>query len=259
MMKRFRQYLRVWHAFFLNALTFIRPPKVKFVIFAQGRTGSTLLVDLINSVEDTHCDREILNIFFFTGQRISRPVEYVLGRAKRFRNKIYGFKVKVYQLENDHKIADPRKFLLQLQQNGFKIIYLRRLNALEHSFSALSRKKTGVTHLREGKRELGPIEVQVDKLIYDINRKIKYTNHELDILQGISRLDLTYEDDLRDSAKHLETVNRIRKFIGVEPVQSVKTTYTKINSRPLREKISNFDQVEAALKAEGLNHLLNES
>ena len=42
-------------------LTSSRKPPTKFVIFGRGRSGSTLLVSLLNSNPDIHCDGEILS------------------------------------------------------------------------------------------------------------------------------------------------------------------------------------------------------
>jgi len=58
------------------------------------------------------------------------------ARAARIQENTYGFKVKIYQLTDDQKI-DPHSFLTQLHNQEWKIIYLKRLNALRQSLSML--------------------------------------------------------------------------------------------------------------------------
>ena len=38
--------------------------QIRFVLFGQGRTGSKLLVELLHSHPDIHCDGEVLNGFY---------------------------------------------------------------------------------------------------------------------------------------------------------------------------------------------------
>ncbi|HBE17486.1 MAG TPA: hypothetical protein DEG17_03890 [Cyanobacteria bacterium UBA11149] len=58
-------------------------PSNKFVIFGQGRTGSTLLYSLLNSHPQIHCDEEILE------DRVFFPVQYVKGRCCKAKKKMY--------------------------------------------------------------------------------------------------------------------------------------------------------------------------
>ena len=49
--------------------------KSKFVIYAQARTGSTLLIDLLNSNPALHCDREIFAFrAIFTEEFLNAPI-----------------------------------------------------------------------------------------------------------------------------------------------------------------------------------------
>lgn len=55
----------------------------KFFIFAQGRTGSKLLTDLLNSHEAIACDKELFNTSFYLGKgNVLSPTKLVRGKAK---------------------------------------------------------------------------------------------------------------------------------------------------------------------------------
>lgn len=99
-------------------------PEKKFVIFGRGRSGSTLLVELLDSHPQIHCDNEILH------DRVLFPRLYIDSCASRYQSQVYGFKFLSYQIKDVQRISQPKKFLLQLYQSGYKIIYLRRENLL---------------------------------------------------------------------------------------------------------------------------------
>lgn len=114
-------------------------PYKKFVIFCQGRTGSTLLYSLLNSHQQIHCDEEILedSVFF--------PFQYVKGRCAKAKKNVYGFRVKIYQLiHNQHQ--KPEKFLLNLSKDGWQIIYLKRTNILRQAISRMVAKSKDEWH-----------------------------------------------------------------------------------------------------------------
>jgi LPS sulfotransferase NodH len=255
-MKKIRQWLRVRLAYTLGALPFWPAPKKKFVIFGQGRTGSTLLVDLLNSGVDTFSDREIFNVYHFTGERIKHPQSYVRGRSKRFSGKVYGFKVKIYQLKHDHKVASVRQFLLGLVSQGYQIIYLSRENVLQHAYSNVKRSLTGVTHIRGAKNARGKITLPVSELLGEIKVRLAYRAEELEVLKGIEYYHVIYERDLLDKSVHLQTVNSVRKFLQLAPLHEVKSKYQKITDKSLADEITNYDEVVDELKGLQLDSLV---
>lgn len=254
-MKELRQWLRVRFAYLLDRIGFWPSPEKKFVIFGQGRTGSTLLVDLLNTCGDTHCDREIFNVVHFTGERISEPLRYVRGRSKRFFNKVYGFKVKVYQLREDHHVPSARDFLTDLVSDGFKVIYLSRENVLQHAYSNVKRSLTGITHIN-AKKKNGKISLPISDLLKEISLRLSFRSEEREVLNGIDYCHISYEKDLLNSEAHLATVNSIRRFLGLEQVHDVHTKYQKITDKSLADEITNYDEVVHVLQREKLDNLI---
>jgi LPS sulfotransferase NodH len=255
-MKRFKQWLRVRLAYLMGVLPFWPVPKKKFVIFGQGRTGSTLLVDLLNAAEDTFSDREIFNIFHFTGEKIKNPKVYVKGRSKRFTGKVYGFKVKIYQLKHDHNVASVREFLLDLVAQGYQIIYLSRDNVLQHAYSNVKRSLTGVTHIRGVKNARGKITLSLSELMGEIKARLAYKKEELEVLKGLDYHHVIYERDLLEQHLHLHTVNAVRKYLQLDPISEVKSKYQKITDKSLADEITNYDEVLYELKEQQLDSLV---
>ena len=78
-------------------------PSTRFVIFAQGRTGSSLLRSLLNAHPEVRTEGEIL------GRPVIDPVRFVERHATVSSPPVFGFKVKIYQL-SDIQGVDPRAF-----------------------------------------------------------------------------------------------------------------------------------------------------
>ncbi|MBK8551389.1 MAG: hypothetical protein IPL53_10160 [Ignavibacteria bacterium] len=130
-------------------------PENKFVMYTRGRTGSTVLTDLINCHPDIYCDVEIFN-FLYSNNKVKYPLLYINSCSKRaalYRKKVYGFKVKIGQLMNEHKYADYDKLLTKLHQEGWKYIYLKRVNFLRHQLSNIVAANTNVYHLKNGEQK----------------------------------------------------------------------------------------------------------
>ncbi len=106
-----RMRLREISTYFCASLQASNLPETKFIIFAQWRTGSTLLADLLNSLSDITCEGELL--LPFTNSRIRKvifPYLYIKGRSVKAKTRIYGFNVKLYQLKHGRSLSKMLPF-----------------------------------------------------------------------------------------------------------------------------------------------------
>jgi LPS sulfotransferase NodH len=101
---------------------------LSFVIFGQGRTGSTLLTSLLSSHPEIQCDGEIL------GEKVKDPFNQIAKCAAVSRKPVYGFKVKIYQL-TDNQSMRPDTFLQNMAAKSVKILFLSRRNHLRQVIS----------------------------------------------------------------------------------------------------------------------------
>src|SRR5690606_18816174 len=86
----------------------------RFVIFAQGRTGTWLLHDLLNAHPGVWCDKEIL-----APQRLA-PYAFLEGASRR-PGTAYGCHVQIRHLLETHHL-DPAAFLHRMHDAGWRII-----------------------------------------------------------------------------------------------------------------------------------------
>ena len=229
-------------------------PEQKFVIFGQPRTGSTLLVELLNSHPKIHCENEILNAEVY--KKVLFPSLYVQGRCAKFPNKVYAFKIIMFQLPEEH-YTDPEQFMLNLSDQGWKIINTIRNDSLRSVISvmvAISRKQW---HSRE-KNSFKNQKVSIDchRLIELLERREIYQAKEQEILDKLDHIKVIYEKDLLLAENHQKTSDRVFDYLGLESVP-VETKLLKVTSNQLSDVIENYAEVVENLRATKYAKLLS--
>lgn len=217
----------------------------KFVIVGQGRTGSQLLVSLLNKHPEIYCDSEIFHPEYFG--KIIWPKSYIKSRemlAEKKDKSVYGFKVKHYQLLNDQKIK-PKKLFEYLNQEGWKFIYLNRSNLLRHSLSNFKANESGVYHSAE-KKQYQKLKIDPQELISYMKGKEQFKKEECEALEGISYLSVNYEKDLSNAECQQRTANQIFEYLNLQSVD-VRSEYKKTSLKDLKDMIENYEEVKTAL------------
>ena len=210
------------------------PPK-KFVIFAQGRTGSWLLYDFLNSNPDVHCDKEIL------AARVFFPERYVKGLAAASDRGAYGFHAQVRHLR-DTQTVSPGRFLRRMHRSGWQIIYLRRRNSLRQSLSAMIAVERRIW-CETAESPLRPrTHIDCDRLLEWLEQREVNGSDEQKALENLPFLELVYEDDLLEAEDHQETMNRVFEYLGL-PAVKVETDLVRISSDRMADSVENYDEV----------------
>ena len=117
-------------------------PEKKFVIFTVGRSGSTLLVNLLHSHEQIHCDDELYK------RKLFSPIRYLRCKTLLSSKKIYGFKLNTYHFR-DQKIVNPKVFINEVFEEGYQIISLRRRNIVRQAISHMYALHRDIFHHKE--------------------------------------------------------------------------------------------------------------
>ncbi|MEM1369076.1 MAG: hypothetical protein AAGG02_13880, partial [Cyanobacteria bacterium P01_H01_bin.15] len=194
-------------------------PAKRFVIFGRGRSGSTLLVDLLGSLDSVCCDGEILHY------RVYFPKLHIETQAAKAPATVYGFKLLSYQLGSVQGIANPADFLRSLEQAGYQFIYLQRRNLLRHALSNIVARQREQFHFRDSSQRTKH-QIDVDEVLKWMKSSQRMRVKELSWLSGISYLELFYEDDLLDSDRHQATIDRVCSYLQI-PSAPVKTNLRK--------------------------------
>ena len=207
------------------------------LIFAQGRTGSSLLESLLGSTGYT------------THGEICKNGKYCLVPDKPNCTA----HLKVWHVE------DPLAYIRDAMQKGWDIIYLRRINLIRQVLSnlvALDRNSTKRTKQRSGRR-VQPILVDPTEFKRRLDKLLKYQRKEVEIVAKLDRsrvFKVTYETDLISISDHQQTIDSIRRWQSKTP-QPVSTDLVRIVESSLHKLVVNYSELEGTLREIGFDVL----
>jgi len=226
-----------------------------FIAFFE-RSGSTMLVDLLNQHPQIQCRMEIFDtkvIQTKDGPQQVRTldktqVQEVLSFFKKNRPfskiKIKGFKFK-YPNQLD-KYLDVYTYLLE---NKFKCIFLLRKNllkaAISHQYHRIIREKTGVSNIRKDVN----VELEGLSTLNAINYMEMRERNNVEFQQKLSadfrQIKMVYYEDLL--YKKQETLYEIFQFLEVKRQAVRPSNFKKIVNDDLKKAIQNYDWVHKIL------------
>lgn len=216
-------------------------PPTQFVVFAQGRTGSTLLVDLLHSIPAVHCDEEIRTA------PVRFPRQWVAGHRARHRTQAYGFKVKIYQLTDVQGIRDVGRWVQHMRSDGWEIIHLFRRNLLRHVISNIAADQRGsFTYRGSAPPALTPLHIEPDHLVRWMRTREAVGLQELVALDGFPTLPVC-EDDLAEGDSHQARLDRLTEARRL-PASVARTSVRRAGGGPLSDLLANADEVARALE-----------
>lgn len=228
---------------YYNLLRHPRPRKRRLLIFAQGRTGTTLLESLLASTGHFEGKGEVLGA---NHERVRFPIAYMKGLSRKFPHENIVCHVKIYhlghdRLQNGARPVEPARFLAALRKDGWDIVTIRRADKFEHYVSGCIARARGAYHKLDDRDE--EIRVRIDRA--DLERGM-LNRHALDLreaeaLARIPHLPLQYETDLKLPEMQQATIARVLSRLGLEQ-RPAKTALKKINARPGAGIIVNYDE-----------------
>ena len=234
-------------------------PRKKFVIYTRGRTGSTVLTDILNCHPDIFCDVEIFNLLY-SNSIVRFPGSYIDSCSKRaaiYKKSVYGFKVKIAQLRFEHKYKNYDKILERLNDDGWKFIHLKRENFFRHKLSNIFTTATNVFQVKNGTEYKTPkLKVDCELLLKGIVYSEEVERTEEENLKNIPHIKVYYEKDLLDNSKHQQTADRIFKYLDLKSCK-VQTSLKKMSTENLRDMIENYDEVYDFFKNTKYLHYLS--
>lgn len=216
------------------------PPK-RFLVLSMARSGSTMLVTLLNSIPGVFCDGELLS------RRRLWPHAFVRGRASNRATNVYGFKLLMYQAQQVHARHDTLQLIRGFLDDGFRPILLTRVNVLAQALSNQRAMDSGEYHMKREQKRKGPFEANIRMLLWTMNAMMERAELAKKAVEPYDRLELVYEHDLLDEQNIQPTMNRTCDFLGVERAEA-NTALKKISPARLEALVTNPQAVRAALQ-----------
>jgi LPS sulfotransferase NodH len=237
---------------------------VRFVLLSTQRSGSTWVVEMLNSHPQVTCYGALflpegrgeqpagaqMPYFYDLMERDGTSRLALPARSWRFASSVFantqggaavGFKLMYSQFKHVPWV------LAYLALHRVRIIHLVRTNKLDHVISAESARARGQFHQRAGEQVANPpVRLDPDRLVDRIRweeAKVRRAGRILTALR-LPVLEIEYEDLVRDPGRYAE----ILRFLAVDPdVSALTTSLEKWNRRTYEESIENFDEVVTAL------------
>lgn len=220
----------------------------KFCIISRSRTGSNLLISLLNSNPDIKAHGEKFG-------KIGNKENYEVLKEifpKKAIKKAIGFKIFYY-----HPIDSDDKGIWDfLRRNkNIKIIHLQRRNLIRIHLSRLIaiKTKSWSTNLKnEINLNSKKVKIEYDDLRKDIKKTEKWIEDTNKKYRKNQILEIFYEDLV---TKPKKTLSEIYSFIGVSNHKS-ETKLQKQNPEKIKDLVLNYDEIEMKLVKTAYAHML---
>ena len=238
----------------------LRPGNV--AMLHAGRSGSSVLGNLLHQHPEIVWDREVFKpgrIEALCGngpakglaQRPLTVLRLLMSRAGR---RFYGFETQLTQLERlGLELPDYVERLVGMKFTHF--IVLERKNTLRRIASVLVGRSAARWHLTQADGE--PALERIHFGIEDLNLRgqpkpllqhLRDSRDTFGLLDECLRdkqvLRLSYEDDIAERPER--AYRRVCEFLGLQPSE-VSVLLRKTNPFPLRQMVTNFEDLERAL------------
>lgn len=238
----------------------------KIAMFHIGRSGSSVLADMLNQHPKIQWDGEIYEAetqkiqkrlgYFRYGASDCHydPIGLLKERFATAKDYSYGFEVKFNQLEHcGVSLEDYLDALTQMDVG--KIIVLRRNNIFRKIVSSLIAEVTNVWHVAAGKKapkktiKINPhlltVERKTGSLIGLIDHYAQNLKALDKLLSNVDVLQLSYEEDIE--ANPLIGYSKVAKYLSLENFKP-SIRLSKTNPYKLFEVVENIDEIRIYLK-----------
>lgn len=228
-----------------------RPGKL-FVLFGRGRSGSTLLVKMLDAHPDVTCLNEILRYKTFA------PTAYFDNVLAPVDTACAGFKLLSYQVRRYNSQRKRNNIREWLTSKEVTIFHLKRRNLFNHAISNIYARRRAVFHSTDQNAgQHATVHIEPGELMAWMSGSETLLAFEDDFLAGLETREIVYERDLEDAAKQTTTFHRLREALSLKDVDvDIDVSLKKVTPPNYRRLISNFAEIEAALRGTGFERYL---
>ncbi len=188
--------------------------KSHFLIFGRGRSGSTLLTNILNSSPHIYCDKEILN------RPVVNPVQFIHNRASLFKSDIYGFKLLSYQLQSVQSVDKPKDFLRNLvETHGYQLLFISRTNLLRQVLSKRLAYTRKIWHQKTASVSPTKMKVDLNILLKNLQAGKMLEDFENNVIEGFPYMEVNYENNLSSPEKQLQLTDQLAEYLSIDPFE----------------------------------------
>jgi hypothetical protein len=215
----------------------------RFVILSTGRTGSELLVSLLDSHPDIRCAGELLRDGRTSPERFVAAQSVKAGLRGK---KAFGWKLLLNHFWRPggtiRGIGEPSSYPARLHALGYKIILLVRDNPVEQALSAIHGEQRQFHYRNGASAGFTPITVDPVHLMASTWILESDTRVMSEFVKDTPHLRLSYEESLLDATCHQRTVDAVCEYVGIRS-SPVRSDLIKLTPRRLEDVVENIDQI----------------
>jgi len=173
------------------------------------------------------------------------PYRYLAARSRLNGGNVYSCHVQVNQLLTAQRV-NVRDFLARAVADNWRILYMTRQDIVRQSISTILAKRRRQWYVYDSQElDMQPQVIKWEELQPWLQRRVDHAKIEMEALDGLPHLTVTYEHDLRDAPNHQSTMDRVFAYLDL-PTIHVQAE-TKRLSGDLPDTVANYDELMAAV------------
>lgn len=209
----------------------------RFVVLSRSRTGSNMLISLLNSHPNINVEGEIFGRL--NGQNYNKVLSVAFGKQSRH-IKAKGFKIFYY-----HPIDDPESNIWNdlVNMDELHVIHLKRRNILR---TLISRKLAATSDVWQTTNSSAKSVVDskqvfftVEELVEGFEETRQWEKNGEEMFKGHNVLSIYYEDLVDDAES---SFNELSNFLDVDYIK-LETNLKKQNPEKIFDLISNYEEL----------------
>jgi hypothetical protein len=222
-----------------------------FLIYGRPRSGTTLLVRLLNQVPGVRCDGELLHFFLL------RPSSFLRRLPKRAGGDVqaYGVKVISYQLLEVQKVRRPIAFFDRLSDCGYGVIHLTR-HTWDQTLSLMKAQKSGVYFSNPATDEQ-VLRLDPDRFLALLRWNEEMLDYEKAVMSHVKHFNVCYDQHLKEPSWHQETIDALCSYLDI-PSAEVGVDMRRTGGESGLQKVENMEELASRVRDSDLAHLVPE-
>jgi LPS sulfotransferase NodH len=221
-----------------------------FLIYGRPRSGTTLLVRLLDQVPAVRCDGELLHNFLVSPVRFLRRLPRRAGPDVQ----AYGVKLISYQLMEVQRIRRPLAFFDKVAGYGYGVVHLTR-DTWDQTLSLAKAQASGLYFTNKARSAPRTLRLDPDRFLALLRWNEAMLAYEKAVMAHVEHFQVCYEHGLSKAPHHQPTIDELCAYLGI-PSAEVGVNMRRTGGKTGLQKVENLEDLAAHVRRSNLAHLV---